>query len=91
MSDDRFSREIDRSARKLEQARREPHFFGRSAALLGVGGWLFVVPVVAGAYLGRYLDRRFADGQSWTLTLIILGIGVGAFNFWQYYRRGSRS
>jgi ATP synthase protein I len=48
-----------------------------------------VIPVVGGAYLGRHLDRRHAGGQSWTLTLIILGMAVGVYNFWLYYRRRS--
>jgi ATP synthase protein I len=57
--------------------------------MLGVGGWLFVIPVVGGAYLGRYLDGRFRDGQSWTITFIVLGLVVGVYNFWFYYRRRS--
>jgi len=35
--------------------------------------------VVGGAYLGRWLDaRHVGGGQSWTLTLILLGLGVGS-------------
>ena len=49
-----------------------------------------MVPVVGGAYLGRWLDGRgVGGGQSWTLTLILLGLGLGVYNFWSYYRRGS--
>jgi ATP synthase protein I len=89
VSPDRFSREIDDSARKLLRARADRRVVWRHAALLGVGGWLFVIPVVGGAYLGRYLDRRHAGGQSWTLTLILLGLAVGVYNFWLYYHRRS--
>ena len=89
MSADRFAREVDESARRLLKARAGRAEHWRQAALLGVGGWLLVVPVVAGAYLGRWLDRSRDGGQSWTLTLIVLGLAVGAFNFWTYYRRRS--
>jgi len=47
----------------------------------GTLGVLFVVPVVGGAYLGRWLDTLF-EGYSvrWTVSLIVLGIGLGAYN-----------
>jgi ATP synthase protein I len=90
MTQDRFSREVESSGRKLLEARRSRPQVWRYAALLGGGGWLLVVPVVAGAYLGRWLDgRHVGGGQSWTLTLILIGIGIGIYNFWHYYRRGS--
>ena len=90
MTQDRFSREIEDSERKLAAARKARPAVWRYAALLGAGGWLLVVPVVGGAYLGRWLDgRHIGGGQSWTLTLILLGLGLGIYNFWSYYRRGS--
>ncbi len=89
MTPDRFSREIEESGRRLAEARRARPTVWRYAALLGAGGWLLVVPVVGGAYLGRYLDQRHVGGgQSWTLTLILLGLAVGIYNFLTYYRRG---
>ncbi len=45
---------------------------------------MFILPVVGGAYLGHWLDGRMA-GYSirWTLSLLCLGIVVGAFNvYW---------
>lgn len=90
MTHDRFTREIEDAGRKLAAARKNRRSGWRHAALLGAGGWLLVVPVVGGAYLGRWLDARHAGGgQSWTLTLILIGLGVGIYNFWVYYRRGA--
>lgn len=46
---------------------------------LGTLGLVFVLPVVAGAYLGRWLDSRLPGySVSWTITLILLGVFVGA-------------
>jgi ATP synthase protein I len=40
---------------------------------------LFVVPVIVGAYVGRWLDGLSAGySMRWTLSLIVLGVGVGA-------------
>jgi ATP synthase protein I len=48
---------------------------------------LFVLPVVAGAYLGRWLDSLL-EGYSirWTLSMIFLGLLIGAFNVWLQLR-----
>jgi len=53
-------------------------------------GLLFVVPIVAGAYLGRWLDT-LATGYSvrWTVSLIVLGIGVGAYNVFRFLQEKS--
>lgn len=90
MKRDRFTREVESAARKLDEARRVRSPVWRYAALLGGGGWLLAVPVVAGAYLGRWLDRHGGGERSWTLTLLLLGLALGIYNFWQYCRRGSR-
>lgn len=87
----RFSRDVDKSARQLMKARREARTFWRYAYLLGVGGWLFVIPVVGGAYLGRYLDAKFRDtGVSWTVAFLVLGIAFGIYNVWRFYAREFR-
>jgi len=53
----------------------------------GTLGLLFVVPIVAGAYLGRWLDGLFVGySVRWTVNLILLGIAVGAYNVWHFLR-----
>ncbi len=88
MNDRKFSREVEKSAEDLSRSRREKSFW-HYASMLGVGGWLFVLPIVAGAYLGRYLDARFRGGTSWTVTCIILGLALGMYNVWYFYVRRS--
>lgn len=60
MENQKFSRNIEKSARELLSSRKERSNFWRYANVLGVGGWVFVIPVVGGAYLGRYLDKKNA-------------------------------
>ncbi len=82
----KLTSEVEKSAADISRARREKGFW-HYASLLGVGGWLFVLPVVAGAYLGKYLDKRVHAGISWTITCIILGLAFGIYNVWNYYTR----
>jgi ATP synthase protein I len=89
MGKEKFSEEIEKSAKELMEARKEKTFW-HYASIIGVGGWLFVIPIIAGAYLGRYLDKRFVVGISWTITFIIIGIAAGIYNFWFFYMRRTR-
>jgi ATP synthase protein I len=80
-------REIDRQAKRLKKAERERPTLLAQTAYLGVLGLVFVLPVVGGAYLGRWLDSLFA-GYSirWTVSLIVLGVAVGAVNVYLFIR-----
>ena len=82
----KLTSEVEKSAEELTRSRREKRFW-HYASLIGVGGWLFVLPVVAGAYLGNYLDRKVRAGISWTITCILLGFALGVYNVWEYYIR----
>ena len=90
MRERRFSEKVEKSAEELTRARKEKSRFWHYAQMLGVGGWLFVIPVVAGAYLGRYLDRKLGGEISWTITFMIIGIAVGIYNIWYFLLRKSR-
>ncbi|MDN0083925.1 AtpZ/AtpI family protein [Crenobacter sp. SG2305] len=53
----------------------------------GTVGLLFVVPLLLGAYLGRWLDSN-QSGYSvrWTVSLIVLGIVIGAYNVYRFLK-----
>ena len=90
MKNKRFSEKVEKSAEELSKAREEKSRFWHYAEILGVGGWLFVIPVVAGAYLGRYIEERTKGDISWTITFIIIGIAVGVYNVWYFLIRKSQ-
>lgn len=71
----------------MKQADRDRPTLLAQTAYIGTLGLLFVLPVVAGAYLGRWLDG-LAAGYSirWTLSMIFLGVIIGAFNVYIFIR-----
>lgn len=78
---------IDSQTRRMKQAERDrPTLLGQTI-YIGTLGLLMVIPVVAGAYMGRWLDG-FAEGYSiqWTMSLILLGLLVGAVNVYLFVR-----
>ena len=84
---EKLRREIDRQAalrRKAEEER--PTLLGQTV-YLGTLGILFVLPVIGGAYLGLWLDEHMTGySTSWTMSLIIVGVFVGALNVYLFVR-----
>ena len=74
-------RRVERQAKRIRKAERERATVIGQTVYLGTLGLVFVLPIVGGAYLGRWLDG-LAEGYSvrWTTSFIILGVVVGMFN-----------
>ena len=84
---EQFKEQIERQVRRMEKADRERPTLLSQTVYIGVLGLVFVLPVVGGAYLGRWLDSLVA-GYSirWTLSMIFLGVVVGAMNVYLLVR-----
>lgn len=84
---DELNERIERQAQRLRQADRERPTLMAQTIYLGTLGLVFVLPVVGGAYLGHWLDSLI-EGYSmrWTLSLIFLGVVIGAVNAWLLIR-----
>ena len=86
--DDRQLRKaVEREAGRLQRAERERPRLIAQTVYLGSLALMFVVPVVAGAYLGRWIDGMFS-GYSirFTVSLIVLGVAIGAVNVYLFVR-----
>ena len=78
---------VERQARRIDKGVRERRSVMAQTVYLGTLGLLLVLPAVGGAYLGHWLDS-LAAGYSirWTVSLIVLGIALGAFNVYFFLR-----
>ncbi|MDI3465785.1 MAG: Sodium-transporting ATPase subunit Q [Nitrospira sp.] len=79
----RVSKQVDR----MQKADKDRPTLLAQTAYLGTLGLLLVIPVIGGAYLGRWLDG-LVEGYSirWTLSLIIVGVAVGAINVYLFIK-----
>lgn len=79
--EERLKHEVERDIERLRSAERKKRTLLAETVYLGTVGLLFVLPIVAGAYLGLWIDEM-AEGHSvrWTIGLILLGVGVGVVN-----------
>lgn len=73
-----------RSKRRYRWLREGKMSVGRRLAQIGVLGWIFVVPTLAGLFFGRWLDARFGSGIFWTSPLMVLGLCLGGWTAWKW-------
>lgn len=84
---DQLRKAVERQARRMQKAERErPTLMGQTV-FIGTLGLLFVLPTIACAYLGLWLDG-LAAGYSirWTISLIIVGVVIGAINVYLFIK-----
>jgi ATP synthase protein I len=78
---------VERQARRMKKAERERPTLISQTVYVGTLGLVFVLPVIGGAYLGKWLDSLASDYSTrWTLSLILVGIIVGALNVYLFIR-----
>ena len=81
---DLFSKQIaEKEKRKLKALRTKNNvWFG--FGMMGMVGWSVVVPALLGALSGLWLDKRYPQSFSWTLTLLIAGLISGSVIGWYW-------
>ena len=84
---DALRKQVERQTRRMQKAERERPTLLSQTVFVGTLGLVFVLPVVAGAYLGRWLDGLLAGYSSiWTVSLILLGVIIGMVNVYLLIR-----
>jgi ATP synthase protein I len=87
-NDKRLQDNIKRQAQRMVQAEKDRPTLLAQTVFLGTLALLFVVPVVGGAYLGRWIDSQMAGySYRWTISLLITGLMLGLWNVYLYIRR----
>ena len=76
-----------RRERKEEWLRHGERPLAQNLAMIGVLGWLIVVPTLIGMFLGRWIDHHFAAGIFWTTSLLFVGLVVGCYLAWRRVHR----
>ena len=84
---EQLEHQIEKQVGRMERAEKERPTLLAQTAFTGVLGLLFVLPVIGGAYLGRWFDSLL-EGYSirWTLSMLMLGVVVGAANVYFFVR-----
>ncbi|SEQ59869.1 AtpZ/AtpI family protein [Thalassovita taeanensis] len=66
------------AARRAEQLADDPEpSLGRRFGQIGVLGWMIVVPVLIGVFVGGWMDRGLGTGVTFSAALTMVGAALG--------------
>ena len=80
-----------RQARMIRRKREGSPNVWRTVGLMGLVGWSVVLPMLLGIAVGLWIDRRWPSRFSWTLMLLVGGLGAGCANAWHRIRKEQES
>lgn len=92
LRDDRekFATSVGEKSERKSKARQEKSrgiWFG--LGMFGLVGWSVAIPALILLALGVWIDNRWETNYSWTLMLLVLGVGLGCFNAWYWVKKES--
>jgi ATP synthase protein I len=71
-----------RAVRMIRGRQRSYRSLWRPVAMVGLIGWTVVVPMLIGIAVGTWIDRTWPSHFSWTLMLLVGGLGFGCMSAW---------
>lgn len=80
-----FSKQVGEKAQRKRKALdndKRSVWFG--IGMFGMVGWSVAVPTILGAVLGMWMDKKYPESFSWTLSFLILGLLAGCLIAWHW-------
>ena len=81
----------ERSSRKIKARGEKRKGLWYGLGMFGLVGWSVSIPALLLLALGIWIDARFKSRYSWTLMLLVLGMGIGCLNAWYWIKRESKN
>ncbi len=78
-----------KEARKLKARKEKARGIWFGLGMFGLVGCSVAVPTLIGVAVGIWLDTIWRSVYSWTLTGLIIGVGLGCLNAWYWIKRES--
>jgi ATP synthase protein I len=80
-----FSKQVgEKAQRKLKALHNDKRSVWSGLGLFGIVGWSIAVPTLLGVALGIWLDKKYTESFSWTLTCLVLGLFAGCLIAWHW-------
>ncbi|PZD70913.1 hypothetical protein C1752_08688 [Acaryochloris thomasi RCC1774] len=86
---DAFQRQVEGKVDRKIKARQQKKSVWFGLGMFGLVGWSVAIPTLLGIALGVWLDRHISSRYSWTLMMLVIGMGLGCFNAWYWISKES--
>lgn len=73
--------------RKIKYLGRRKNSAWTGLGLFGIVGWSVMIPTLGGVIFGIWLDKRFPQTFSWTISFLMIGIAVGCIVAWKWVQK----
>lgn len=85
-----FSDKVGEKEKRKISAQGEKRSVWSGLGLFGIVGWSIVVPTLLGAALGIWLDKKYGQSFSWTLSLLLVGLVLGVVIAWNWVNKENK-
>ncbi|MCB1984927.1 MAG: AtpZ/AtpI family protein [Nitrosomonas sp.] len=87
MDDKQLRKSVEKQIKRMRKAEAERPTLLAQSIFMGTLSLLFVLPVIAGLYLGNWLDDQTDDYSiHWTIGLLVVGLVIGFINVYLFVR-----
>ena len=87
MNDKQLRKSVEKQIKRMQRAEKERPTLLAQSIFMGTLSLLFVLPIIAGVYLGNWLDAQTEEySVRWTIGLMLLGLFIGIVNVYLYMR-----
>jgi len=87
MNDKQLRKSVEKQIKRMKKAEEEHPTLLAQSIFMGTLSLLFVLPIIAGTYLGNWLDDQAEEySVRWTIGLLFLGLVIGVLNVYLYLR-----
>jgi ATP synthase protein I len=86
-----FSSEIGEKEQLKLKAARNKNSVWAGFGLFGMIGWSVAVPTLLGTALGVWLDKRYPQHFSWTLSCLLSGLVLGCIVAWNWVSKENKA
>jgi ATP synthase protein I len=81
----------EKEKHKLKAMRENSGKVWSGLGMFGMVGWSVAVPTLVGAALGIWLDKKFHQSFSWTLTCLMIGLVAGSIIAWYWVEKEDKA
>jgi ATP synthase protein I len=88
---DDFQKKVDQKMqRKIKHLGRNKKSAWSGLGLFGIVGWSVMIPTIGGVIFGVWLDEKFPQSFSWTISFLMIGIAVGCIVAWKWVEKENK-
>lgn len=58
--------------------------------MFGLVGWSITIPTLVGIAIGLWLDKKYPESFSWTISFLIIGLFIGCLIAWHWVAKENK-